>query len=88
MFSFNPTWAIAQVSQESIPGTITVNAETVTDWSLTSLLAGITLLALAYALDTWLDERQAAAQASREATEWSRLTRTIRAAHRDFGGAR
>ena len=87
MFSFNPTWAIAQVSQESIPGTITVNAETVIDWSYLGLTV-LFLAALAYALDTWLDERQAAAQASREATEWSRLTRTIRAAHRDLGGAR
>lgn len=87
MFSFNPTWAIAQVSQESIPGTITVNSSTVIDWSFLGLTV-LFLAALAYALDTWLDERQAAAQASRETAEWSRLTRTIRAAHRDLGGAR
>lgn len=91
MFSSYPTWAVAQVQQESIPDTITVNLNTVIDWStygLTVLLGGTFLMAALYAIDLWLDERQADAHESRTSVEWSRLTRTIRAAHRDLGGAR
>ena len=87
MFLSAIAWAEAQAGTGSIDGSIPVNLSTVIDRSFLLLLIVLVGFA-AYAVDVWLDGREAQSHAAETAREWSRLQRTVRSARRDFGGAR